>query len=92
MRDREAEQQAMLKKIQEAETLRRVDILNHIQSLKEELAFRKKVHEEVCSLQLEIMLLQGHAIISGHPYIGSTTVLPDTSELIDKLRVTGQGI
>ena len=69
MRDLEAEKtelQAMLdglKKSLEAETLSRVDIQNHIQSLKEELAFRKKVHEEVCSLWLETMLLQGHAII-----------------------------
>ena len=31
----------------EAETLGKVDLQNHIQSLKEELAFRKKVYEEV---------------------------------------------
>ena len=31
----------------EAETLGKVDLQNNIQSLKEELAFRKKVYEEV---------------------------------------------
>ena len=31
----------------ESETLSKVDLQNHIQSLKEEMAFRQKVHDEV---------------------------------------------
>lgn len=37
-----------LKATLEAETLSKVDLQNHIQSLKEEMAFKRKVHEEVC--------------------------------------------
>ena len=36
-----------MKESLEAETLSKVDLQNSIQSLKEELAFRKKVYEEV---------------------------------------------
>ena len=36
-----------LRESMEAETLSKVDLQNNIQSLKEELAFRKKVYEEV---------------------------------------------
>ena len=36
-----------LKSNLETETLSKVDLQNHIQSLKEELAFRKKIYEEV---------------------------------------------
>ena len=40
-------QMTSLRESMEAETLGKVDLQNHIQSLKEELAFRKKVYEEV---------------------------------------------
>lgn len=36
-----------LKATLEAETLGKVDLQNHIQSLKEEMAFKRKVHDEV---------------------------------------------
>ncbi len=36
-----------MKETLEAETLGKVDLQNNIQSLREELAFRKKVYEEV---------------------------------------------
>lgn len=38
---------ASLRESMEAETLSKVDLQNNIQSLKEELAFRKKVYDEV---------------------------------------------
>ena len=52
-------QMASLRESMEAETLGKVDLQNHIQSLKEELAFRKKVYEEVnesasCLLRCEV--------------------------------------
>lgn len=41
---------ASLRESMEAETLSKVDLQNNIQSLREELAFRKKVYEEVCGV------------------------------------------
>ena len=38
---------ASLRESVEAETLSKVDLQNNIQSLKEELAFRKKIYDEV---------------------------------------------
>lgn len=43
-----------MKESLEAETLSKVDLQNSIQSLKEELAFRKKVYEEVREVFEEI--------------------------------------
>lgn len=34
----------------ESETLTKVDLQNNIQSLREELAFKKKMYEEVCNI------------------------------------------
>ena len=42
----------------ESETLSKVDLQNHIQSLKEEMAFRQKVHDEVRILLFTMFLLK----------------------------------
>lgn len=53
MKDLEAELAEMrggydsMKSSLESETLSKVDLQNNIQSLKEEMAFRQKVHDEV---------------------------------------------
>lgn len=43
-------QVASLRESVESETLGKVDLQNNLQSLKEELAFRKKVYEEVSGM------------------------------------------
>lgn len=43
-------QLAVAKKQLEEETITRVDLENRIQSLKEELAFNRQVHQQVCLL------------------------------------------
>lgn len=58
---------ASLRESVEAETLSKVDLQNNIQSLKEELAFRKKVYEEVSGV---VMAITGSAKPSPPPGAG----------------------
>lgn len=44
-----------LRETLEKETLSKVDLQNQIQSIKEELSFRKKVYEEVCEHSLRLV-------------------------------------
>jgi predicted Zn-dependent peptidase len=48
-------QLAVAKKQLEEETITRVDLENRIQSLKEELAFNRQVHQQVCLLVRHII-------------------------------------
>ena len=48
-----------LRESMEAETLSKVDLQNNIQSLREELAFRKKIYEEVCLHRMVTVLNVG---------------------------------
>lgn len=50
----------------EKETLSKVDLQNQNQSLKEELAFKKKVYEEVCRHCLLLVCGGGFCICTQH--------------------------
>ena len=58
---------ASLRENMEAETLSKVDLQNNIQSLREELAFRKKIYEEVGSLSLSLSSVSERGEYCGQP-------------------------